>query len=322
MENVLAYLGLLAVSGLTVWLGLALYRRYPQKPLRYYAIYLAASLGAGFLKIVGNYTSQELLFRQTAPQTIRATMAWVFVLQAWPFNILAVYAAVAMILAWGGKRFSPAGQIAFFVLQAALLALLVAACPRVFSEESVKLACVSVPVAVIGAVNVILLAGLLLALVLRWLRTSNSPVRRGITIFALLELLILAGGYLALRLIASDQAVRVADPLVTFLSNVPPAIYLWSYLHRYYSEHPLLLVSEDRWAAMLAQYRVSDREAEVVRLLVNGKSYREIEAELFISLRTVQSHVYNVYRKLGVKSRWQLLNKLQKTGSGFPSALS
>ncbi len=48
---------------------------------------------------------------------------------------------------------------------------------------------------------------------------------------------------------------------------------------------------------------LTPREIEVARLLVDGKTNPEIAAELFISERTVQSHVANIMAKLGVSSR-------------------
>ncbi len=47
------------------------------------------------------------------------------------------------------------------------------------------------------------------------------------------------------------------------------------------------------------------RELEVLRLIAEGKSNREIAKELFISEKTVKNHVHNIYRKLGVDDRLQ-----------------
>jgi DNA-binding CsgD family transcriptional regulator len=48
---------------------------------------------------------------------------------------------------------------------------------------------------------------------------------------------------------------------------------------------------------------LSPREMDVLRLLVDGKSDREIAAELFISHHTVMRHVSHILGKLGVESR-------------------
>ena len=48
---------------------------------------------------------------------------------------------------------------------------------------------------------------------------------------------------------------------------------------------------------------LSPREREVLRLLVDGQTNQEIAAVLFISPRTVESHVANILGKLGLDSR-------------------
>ncbi|WP_040165917.1 LuxR C-terminal-related transcriptional regulator [Microbacterium gorillae] len=52
--------------------------------------------------------------------------------------------------------------------------------------------------------------------------------------------------------------------------------------------------------------RLSTREQEVMRLIARGYAYKEVAAELFISVKTVESHVSAVLRKLQLSSRHEL----------------
>ena len=59
---------------------------------------------------------------------------------------------------------------------------------------------------------------------------------------------------------------------------------------------------------------LTDRELEVLDLLVAGRSYTEIGGELFVSRNTVKSHVRHVYTKLGVSSRSAAAAEAQRRG--------
>lgn len=52
--------------------------------------------------------------------------------------------------------------------------------------------------------------------------------------------------------------------------------------------------------------RLSARELEVMRLIARGYSYKEVARELFISIKTVETHVSAVLRKLQLSSRHEL----------------
>ncbi len=52
--------------------------------------------------------------------------------------------------------------------------------------------------------------------------------------------------------------------------------------------------------------RLSQREREVLKLIARGYSYKEVAKELFISIKTVETHVSSVLRKLQLSNRHQL----------------
>ena len=52
--------------------------------------------------------------------------------------------------------------------------------------------------------------------------------------------------------------------------------------------------------------QLTGREREVLRLIAQGYTYKEIARELYISVKTVESHVSSVLRKLQLSTRHQL----------------
>ncbi|WP_433757612.1 LuxR C-terminal-related transcriptional regulator [Nocardia sp. CA-135398] len=61
---------------------------------------------------------------------------------------------------------------------------------------------------------------------------------------------------------------------------------------------------------------LSDREREVAELVLLGLTYREIGARLYISAKTVEHHVARIRRRIGARSRSELLSMLRAMGHG------
>ena len=59
---------------------------------------------------------------------------------------------------------------------------------------------------------------------------------------------------------------------------------------------------------------LSKREAEILQLVADGLSNREIAEQLFLSRYTVESHVKRIYRKLAVSSRMMAVQKARSQG--------
>jgi DNA-binding NarL/FixJ family response regulator len=56
--------------------------------------------------------------------------------------------------------------------------------------------------------------------------------------------------------------------------------------------------------------KLTDRQMQILRLLAEGLSYKEIAAKVFLSIETVRKHAYHVYNKLQVTNRISAVNKL------------
>ena len=58
---------------------------------------------------------------------------------------------------------------------------------------------------------------------------------------------------------------------------------------------------------VLIQRGLSNREAEVAELVTKGLSNKEVANQLFVTEKTVKFHLTNIYKKMSVKSRAQLI---------------
>lgn len=58
------------------------------------------------------------------------------------------------------------------------------------------------------------------------------------------------------------------------------------------------------------RFGLTPREAEIIEILLGGRTNQEIADALFISRKTVENHLYNVFQKMGVANRVQLIGTL------------
>jgi DNA-binding CsgD family transcriptional regulator len=63
-------------------------------------------------------------------------------------------------------------------------------------------------------------------------------------------------------------------------------------------------------AGFINKYNITQREQEIIHLVLGGKNNEKIAEILFISPSTVRNHIYRIYQKLNVKNRLQLARKI------------
>ena len=71
-----------------------------------------------------------------------------------------------------------------------------------------------------------------------------------------------------------------------------------------------------------SEYSLTQREHDILALLAEGRSNREIAGRLYLSEKTVKAHLAAIFRKLGVTNRTQAAMMAVKMGVGpVPGAL-
>ncbi len=62
-------------------------------------------------------------------------------------------------------------------------------------------------------------------------------------------------------------------------------------------------------------YQLTNREVEIIQFIRQGLKYKEIANRLFISERTVSTHVQNAFEKTKSSNKVELLHKLDQLNS-------
>jgi DNA-binding CsgD family transcriptional regulator len=145
--------------------------------------------------------------------------------------------------------------------------------------------------------------------------TELSPGRRrtiqGFNYLFLSGYAVLVGSYLLPRAVYNYASA----PILLWL-NLLPLVWLRRFYENY--EVPTYLKESGEILDTVArQFNISKREREIMELILQGKRNKEIESLLYISRSTVKNHIYNLYQKLGVKSRVELIRLVMKNESSF-----
>jgi DNA-binding CsgD family transcriptional regulator len=96
-----------------------------------------------------------------------------------------------------------------------------------------------------------------------------------------------------------------------------PITFLW-WFRKYFLKNRIITLFENNPEPVdLIEntYKITSREKDILTLIIEGKSNKEIEQILFISASTIRNHISAMYSKIGINSRGQLMNlvlKLQK----------
>lgn len=129
-------------------------------------------------------------------------------------------------------------------------------------------------------------------------RLAGSPLDLALmSVVGLLMVSVVAAVWAGERSLRSDWAIRAVD--VRTGRHVP-------------TERELLLAG---CATTAASSGLTEREAEILEMLVTGLTYQQIASSLLLSGNTVKTHARHAYAKLGVHSRDEAMRVVREAGA-------
>lgn len=100
-------------------------------------------------------------------------------------------------------------------------------------------------------------------------------------------------------------ATVLAKPAMIYVYLLP-VIWLKFYYIPWAGAMSKISNADSRIDSLRHTHGISAREMEILKLVLDGKTNRQIEDMLFISVHTVKNHISHLYRKLGVRNHRQL----------------
>ncbi|MCP4726265.1 MAG: helix-turn-helix transcriptional regulator [bacterium] len=112
------------------------------------------------------------------------------------------------------------------------------------------------------------------------------------------------------------QYEYLTEAFIVISVNIFPLIWVKFIISRYSNNNAPILFSKLNIDNLVSLHNVTPREREIFELILKGYSNIEIQNELFISPHTVKNHNYNIYKKLGIRSRGELIRKVMDSENG------
>jgi DNA-binding CsgD family transcriptional regulator len=144
-------------------------------------------------------------------------------------------------------------------------------------------------------------------------KSYKSPIQRKILKRLSLFMFFVFTAVLVINTLQGMDLISLAEyiiflPIIVFIINLIPLFRLKSFIKEIFPQETSPVSSDIFMNRLLKKYKITPREQQIIQLICNGKSNKEIEDELFLSLHTIKEYIYRIYKKTGVKNRVQLGN--------------
>ena len=293
-----------------IYISYQLARRYRFRFLNYYLYSIVFGVGFGFVNYLGKMFSGQVLAQSRSWDAL-ITANIIISSLASPILIAGTYMMMCWILdlLWGKvPRWFKIG----FWLSQVLFILVFLATTKIYFETK-DLQSVNPLFAALEKIEMLIIIIAILCLVLKGRSLENKAKGKlafnlgilhfvGVTVFFGSYLFILP--YFAKNSLAFFSALAFLHLLVELV----PLFYLKGFLGKHHAELAFSPMEVHGIKRFFDQFKMTEREQSIIRLILKGKTNDEIGDALFISSKTVKNNISNIYQKAGVKNRIQLTN--------------
>ena len=96
-----------------------------------------------------------------------------------------------------------------------------------------------------------------------------------------------------------------------FIFIISISILIYHIFYKFYFSSPISKTEKTLTEDFIKDFSITKREQEIIIALLAGKSNKELAETLFVSEKTIETHLANIYRKVGVKKRLELFSRLK-----------
>lgn len=98
---------------------------------------------------------------------------------------------------------------------------------------------------------------------------------------------------------------------VPYIFIILVSIIILALYYQYFFSNPIGTKDKKVTRKFIEDFHISKREVEILNELITGKTNRELADIFFVSEKTIEAHLRNIYKKVGVKNRLELFARLK-----------
>ncbi|MGB8958949.1 MAG: helix-turn-helix transcriptional regulator [Candidatus Aminicenantales bacterium] len=308
------YFLVLLVGAAAIAYAALMSRAYRLPFLKPLAWFLGFNNGLALINLTSAYACANLLgFCAIGQYTV---LAGILRPAARLFQLGIIFALFAIVRAFSGRRLSRAFKRSFGIAAGLLLASYVVT--GLLPRGSALWIWIVRAQLVVFVLGILAILRVLLSLVLDSRKIRNSAERKAIRLFGFSYLVIYAVFVATFWL--PDAVQFPPNALALLAINLFPLIWFRKPFAEAYAATAASADDRESLERFCRTRGLTSREANILELILRGKSNAQIEKELFISIHTVKNHITNIHQKLGVRSRWQLISLFHSSPQSRPSA--